>query len=610
MGSITFNGTSTVLPELRQRVVVAGRRREDIYCTSVSLGSGTAGSTASLVAPGYDWDTTRKRTLHGSFVQVSAEYAGGAEHQLFAGYIDQVGGTPDGDLVEMSAKSITGLLGSVYVGQAYMALHGGVVEYPQRALRDGVMTTTGWTAKGIIRDLFDGGVPTWRGGGGRIAAGWTGQVKLGNLSALDDAFNSVVLGDVAFRHVSAAEALEDLLGRIGTISFAERFSGGTVYLDFFELGDPGAPTRSVRVVRPGASVAGTNVLAMTHEESVAEMRNRIIAVGDRRKLVVSATTFHTTAPLEKLWNSAHEAAVLASPARGTVPSQEGVNPGEWFPGAENVFRRYRLPECLRRQVIDSANAVELSDGSVLPIQFWKLGLDLSYDAELGYWTSVAATVPTLLQGCSLDLQTGVVMLKDQAINLEESFVDEDNNPIDVWVEAEIGVTLTVSGPRLIWDTGVTDGEVSLLGIAADGLAEVFNNDSFAFRQLGTGDWPLADSRGVTHTFDATYTLAGNEWLITLGANVLQDDGVALAQYAELAVRERGRPRTSYSITTPFWTPGYRIGDRIDVVGQDDFVARGHQIASVTYDLTHDHSTTISTSTDVPMIASQVLGEGT
>lgn len=604
MGSITF-GASTSVPQLRQRVVLGGRRREDVYCTSVALGTGTAGSTASLVAPALDWDD--KRGLHGETLEVYAGYAGGAEHQVFAGYVDQVGGSQDGNLVELSARSVIGLAGAVYVGQAWIARHGGVVEYPQLALRDGVLAATGWTVKSILRDIFDGGAPTWRGGGGAIPAGWAARIRLGDLGTLDDAFNAVVVGDVEFRQASLAEALEDLLGRIGTVAFRERFSGGTTYLDFFEIGDPGAPVRTVRAVRPGAAIAGTNVLTMVHEDSVEEMRNRVIALGAARKLVISVTTEHETAPLERLWNTAHEAAVLASPARGTVPSQAGVNPGEWVPGYENVFRRYRLPECVRRRLIDQANAVELSDGSTVPIQIWKRGLDLEFDAETGYWVSEAAAAPTMLQGASLNIQTGVIELRDQAINLEESFVDTDNNPIDVWVEAVVGVTLTVNGPRLGHDTGLSGDEVDLAGIGTDGLAEIFANESFGFRQLGTGDWPLEDSRGETHAFDTTTMLVGNEWVITVGADVLQDDEAALAQYAELAARERGRVRAGYQVQTPFFQPGYRVGDRIDLVGQDDFVARGHQIGSITHDLTNDHGTAISTSTDIPMVASQVLG---
>jgi hypothetical protein len=589
------------VPPLRVRVVIDGGDRSDVYCTGVALEHGTAGSTASLIAPALDWDGG-KVGFRGSFVQVFVRYEGGLETQVFNGYVSSASGSVDGRVVELQARSLIAMADSVYLGQGDLGTNDGVVRYPVTALRDGVREVTGWNVRGILRDIFGASSgPDWRGGGGSLPSGWRSRLKLGSLAALASSYNDISLGDIVFQQATLAGALDQLLGLVGTVSFRERFVGVQTYLEFFELGDPGAPVRTVKVARLGESAQGSNVLSISHEEAAEDVKTRLIGMGDRRKLVISVTTDHATAPLVPDWDPALEAEVLANPEAVKRGGGGGAEVRTEFEEAlAGVFRRFRLPAVLRGLEIDGDNAVELSDGSKLGIQVFKSGRDLSYDAGSQSWTSELSAAPVLLEGVEFDLANGVFTLKEPAINLESTSLGPDNKPLDVWAPAVVGVTLTVLGPRLIHDTGARDNTMKLTGIANDGLAEVFVNESFGYRALGGS---------IGEDEFGAILLVGGGWEIYPAPLVLQDDRDALREFVEAALREKRDVRTAYSITTPFWTPGPLLGERIEVVGQNDFSYGTHQVLSLAYDLSDDHSTTFSTDSSVPLTASDVLGGG-
>jgi hypothetical protein len=600
MGSFVV-GSSLQVPPLRVRVVIDGRMRSDIYCTGIALGHGTGGSTASFIAPARDWDGG-KAEFRGAFVQVFVRYEGGTETQAFNGYVSSSSGSVDGRVVELQARSLIAMADSVYLGQPNIDTNDGVIRYPATALRNGVRVATGWNVRGILRDIFGASSgPDWRGGGGSLPSGWRSRLKLGSMAALASSYNDINLGDIVFRQATLADALDQLLGLVGTVSFRERFSGVATYLDFFELGDPGAPVRRVRVARPGEPAQGSNVLAISHDEATDDVRNRIIGLGDRRKLVISLTTDHPTAPLARDWDASLEAAVLANPESAKRGSGGGAEVRTEFDEAKaRVFRRFRLPQALRGLEIDADNAVELSDGSKLAVQVFKFGRDLIYNPVSQSWSSQPSAVPVLLEGAELDLANGAFTLKEPAINLVSTALGQDNRPVDVWAPATVGITLTVLGPRLLYDTGPSTTTLSLDGIAADGLSEFFVNESFGYRAIGGAIG--------SHSFGATM-LVGNAWLVYTDPVVLQDDGAALREFVEAALREKRDIRATYSVTTPYWAAGPMIGERIEVIGQDDFSYGTHQVLSLSYNLGDDHSTTFSTDSQVPLTASNVLGGG-
>jgi hypothetical protein len=603
MGSFSF-ANSMVLPGIRQKLLLNGQRRVDMACTMVSFGHGTQGSVAQIEAPARRWDQGGSVFL-GGFVQVFVRLDGGRETQVFAGHIIRPMGEQSDNSMGFEARSLMAMGENVYIGQNWGAEQDFQVDYPREVFYQGAFRETGWSVRSILRDIWSGNRRTWKGGGGSLPTAWRNRLALGSLEVLQSAYNDVTLGDIVFRQTTLTSALEELLGLVGTVSFRERFVGDTAYLDFFELADPRAPVREVRVARELESIsAGANVLTISHEESLEDVKTRLIGLGARRQFVVSATTYHPTAPLEKVWDSELEAAVLANPQEAKKSEQQGQEGSE---EQAQVFRRYRLPECLRRLLLERENAIELNDGTRLAIQVWKWPVALVYTTEDG-WTSTPGEAPTLLEGTQFDLANGLFTLRAPAINLVGSELGADNVPVDDYEEAHVGVTLTVGGGRIAHDTGVVENGATLDGVGAVGLVEIIENESFGFRKIGAA--ALEDLAGDPHEFLDTWVyIEGEGWTLYEVAEVLQDDERAFRDFVDMALREKNTPRSAYQVTTPFWTPAYRLGDAIRVTGQRDFRASTHQVLSLSYNLSNDHSTTFGTDSQVPMVASDILGGG-
>jgi hypothetical protein len=140
------------------------------------------------------------------------------------------------------------------------------------------------------------------------------------------------------------------------------------------------------------------------------------------------------------------------------------------------------------------------------------------------------------------------------------------------------------------------------------LLDVVVNESFGFKQLTNIGHPFIDGDGGSHVYDEAWLFVEGEGWVLYGVQTLtQDDTEIQAKFAEAALREKNTVRQAYNVTTPFWTPAYRLGDRIRLVGQRDAEIGKHQIMSLSYSLGDDHNTVLATDTNSPMVASQVLG---
>jgi hypothetical protein len=511
--------------------------------------------------------------------------------------------------------SLLGFAGqAVYIGQGRLDDTGLVVRYPQEVYYNGAMRRTDWSVKSILQDFFSSGRPGWAGGGGGIPSDYRNRLSLGSMSLLSRVYNVIPLGDVEFQQATLADALDDIIGRIGTISFREVPDGNGSRLEFFELGDPNASTKRIIVAREGENVSdvGANVQAIGHTEEGGEVRNRVVALGARRKFVVSVFSNGTAGSrLEKAWDTSLEAGVLANPESAKRGEGADAIRTEFSEEKAFVFRRFRLPECLRRLEIDQDNAVELSNGTRLPIQVFTFPRVYTIDGSTGAVTSTAGASPVLLEGVEFDFANGYVTLREPAINIVSSDVDGNGNIADVNEAAIVGVTLTVNGERLKWDSDVRSGSgLDLDGIDTSGLIQPFVNEGFEFRQLTNIGFPVEDLAGNEYTFTAFYYLEGSGWqTYQVGPLVMADDTVDLQNFGQAALRENERVRSPYAVTIPYYSTAYRIGDMISIRGQADYVDDTHQVLSMTWNLGHDHDTVIGTDNGVPMIASQVLGQG-
>lgn len=612
--------SSIELPRLLQDVYIDDRRLSDAHCTGVAMSEGLNGSTAQLILPARDWDSG-KRDLRGAHVFVQAGYKGAGRRAAFSGYIRTAPSDTGSRVIQATAASLLAFADKIPVGEAS---RGFVVSYPERAWNDeGVFAETGWTIRGILRDLF-GLNPegrTWKGGGGALHPSWTNRLVLGDLSVLSEWWSVFPIGNMEFKRVYLRGALEQILAKVGNVTFRESFlANGQTRLELVELANHEAPVRDCVVARPGASTLGTNVLSIAHEESSEDVCTRVYGFGARQASIVSIATDHATHPLEKGWDEALEEDVLKNPECTKQGDESGVEGDqtrqESDPERAKVFRRYKLPASLmalvrRKEVVimkDNPIQIEETGGQRknVPIQVWKVPMKLEWSEGASAWLGTLATEERdMLEGCQHDLEEGVITLNKPAVNLF-SFSVEEGEMVDVWVPAIVGVTLTLGAERIFHDTGARGAGMGFSHIADAGLVDIFENDSFQYVQL--------TNMGAAIEYDLWMFLENEEgvgqWFHWDAATIWRDDRAHLRTFTEGALREKCRTRATYTIQTPFWTDGYRIGERVRVVGQDDFDFGTHQIRSVAYDFTHDHSTTISTDNSVPLVNSTVLDKET
>jgi hypothetical protein len=574
--------TSTDLARLTQQVSIGGMVRSDAFCPGVSFGVGAQGSTCSLMLPGLTWD--QKKNLRGQFVVVKVSYEGQPLEVVFNGYINNIQGNSSSNYVNCQCVSLLGLSGNVYIGQNRGETTGYNVIYPRKV----GTRETGWGVKDILGDFFSANAPTWKGGGGGIPADWRSRLSLGSLSVLNSVYNQIPLGDISFKQGTLKSALEQLLGMVGTISLRENFKANSTELDFFEVAPPNAPTKRVSVALPGEDVTGKNVLSISQDQGAEDVKTRFVGLGDDRKYIISISS-----SLVKDWSSSLDASVLNNPEGGKRSPSSGGARGDFQEAKTQVFRKYNLPDSIKALVIDK-------DILGTPIQIWKMG-STPVATQAGGWFFTDDTEPTLLEGTQLDLENGTFTLKEPAIKGASSVVNTAGDFVTVNTEAQVGITLVVNNGRLFTDTGVVPNGMVFDGIDVSGLTEVIENRSFRYMKITNTGYPVD---GVTYD---CWLQDGGIWTQHTTGTVLEDDGGNLQLFVHIALKEKNAIQNIYDVQTPYWTSAFKLGDSIQVSGQEDYESVTHQIMSLSYDLTNDHSTSFSTDTQVPMVANTILG---
>jgi len=573
----------------RQQVLFDGRLRSDAYCTNVSSSIGLEGSTATVVLPAFLWDDDTA-AFEGAFVEVRQD-----GKTVFGGFASEVASQLGPDLVQLPCRSVLALSDNVYIGQGgssadYRAY------YPREALNPatGAVELTGWTLKTILRDIFSSSFyRDWRGGGGTLPSDWRARLKLGDMTTLDVSFNQVEITSMTFERETLKDALQRILDMVGTISIREQFvRGGDAILHLFELANPDAPAKQCHVVEAGESVAGRNAYEASKKVSADGVKNRIVAMGDRERFLCLLTTTHPTAPLVRLWDQSLEAAVLANPELAQRDDAYGF-----------VFRRYGIPRDLHDLIIEEDNAIlSPTSGERLPIEamFWPSDIAIVGSELVGTESATAKVVDV-----EFDLTANrYFVLSEPAIRVGTASIVDGKEQI-TFVEANVGLQCTFAARQLLHDTGAsTAGNYRLSGISS-GMTETIENKEFQFVQATNIGYE--DLFGG-HAFDALiYDEAGGAWLYYDTATVIRDDTALLQSFAEFSLEEKKNAGYDYSIKTPRFTTAYKLGDRIKLLGVSNFDGGTHQVKSISHELTNDHSTTISTSSSVPLIASSILG---
>lgn len=429
---------SIIVGDLEVQVTIPGSA-PGVFCHTVSLGIGTEGSSATLFAAGREWDVGSWR---GRPVKVEARYSG-AWQTVFLGLIDGEAARTDGSGVDLTARSLITYADSVFIGQHWSPGGGLVANYPVYAQFPGNKRwyITSWNPASIIGNWFaEEPVPTsWWGGGGSLPAAWRGVLKLGEVDALVAAGTArpPAPNGLQWRVVSLLEGFDAMLGMSPNLSFRERFDGDVTYLDFFKMADETASSTTLKVAVAGQSIvdAEANVLAIDREESITTSKNRVIAIGDRSKFIISLTTNLNVpveepdpppdpppAPsnyLERLWLDEWAAKIIRSPEGYQPNCSRNMEP--WPAPTNYAFRRYRLPECLRPPYAFPQESIPLRIGedAQVRMQVWRRGVDYEWDVEGMRMVAVPRPEPELVEGWDFDPATGTLWLKEPNIYVSE-----------------------------------------------------------------------------------------------------------------------------------------------------------------------------------------------
>lgn len=357
-----------------------------VYCDSLTQGVGTAGSTATFIAPRMTWDEARDRFTGAEVMVLAGENntSGVSSTPWFHGWITgepkRIG--PRVNSYSFSAVSAIKILDKLPVGVGSWTWKdfdgaktlsyrkkGVSARYPRlSAMRYGRRAVL-WRPKEVIEDIFDG-MPTF----------WKSAIGLGNIDVLrEEPFQKKGLVEWDFTAVSMLEALEALTAAYGDVAFVERFRSGTprVLLDFFRVNDPRRGVKTVTIPECGSGQLGVQETSGNTE--VGDLIDRVILVGAPYRCMLTTWTgdLDPARRLRKGWVS--KLVTITTTTWNESTNEQVTEPvtktnEEWIlddpdygrresnlfhPDCEWVFRRYYLPPCLlsRGLKVERDNAV-------------------------------------------------------------------------------------------------------------------------------------------------------------------------------------------------------------------------------------------------------------
>lgn len=603
MGSATI-ATPGGIPFLYSAVSVNGMQDARIQCLSITTNHGLGGSSAEFAVPQWRWDEIRD-DIKDAEIAVALGSAIAPSNGLFdfIGYVqvESAAATPGQSDVVFHAVSVTAMLKHVWVGQKTAS---GKVqpikEYKQYNPRTG--TFSSWTPEKVLLDLFSAT---------NLPNGWYTNVRLGITSPLSDNWDANASPEYAFRFMTYTQALEYLLSLVGDCSFRERYDpSGITYLDFFKIKNPSAPITYLRICPLGADIitSGANVQSINQTDSTGDACTRYIGVGKRKLIMLTASTEHLTAPLEKKWDAGEtvrwispdnpevqltaEGVVLKDPEIAKDSSklsglelETGADQVAW----ETVFRRYQLPQALMQFTAAKNNAKRRSDGSEYSIQVWRKIKTLKVPDTPGDYDFVAdQSANELLNGVDLHLEDGYFILSEPAVHPYRGGVDQITaQPYQDYEESEVCITLTLEMDE--WLTYDTRADIGIAGDlafpwAAEGHTIIVPKSELEYSQM-TNSGVAITHGGTSHTFDCTYRNEDTEeWATVTTRQVIRDDEKRLKRLCLNMLQENnGRART-YGAIVPWFTRNYVLGTLAAITGQANYKYDLYMVTSVTFDV--------------------------
>jgi hypothetical protein len=595
MGSFTITGQG-VLSEPRQEVRVNGIRRPDVICASVKRGLGSGGGLAiqgsaavfrfprARVDDELDWLADAEIEVYGSDRSGASATERGV---VFRGYVSLDSRKLDSetDEVRFTARSVLAILADphgVYVGQGAGV---GTVRYPRYDRYTGA--ETGWTLDGIIQDLFASGV---------LPDAWRGKVRLGSLDGARRAGQRIQMPDITFRAASYGAALRKLLELAPDVWVRERYGPTITYLDFGQFGRP-AGLRTLRAPTATEQTAGGAMLAASEMDSDnSQIVSRVVGFGAGVETMLTTGTVDPPPPwpavsaayLEPDWGDASPYPLglgeSLTPAEQDVldyPDLANLSKPGYNPLYSQIFRRFRLPECLRTLDVQGNNTA--IDGSGQRVKLQVFGERRTYDERLdGEGKPTGAFDGTVdpsgfdLLNFSFDNRSKILTLHDPAIaagSYEWSETLKRAGAVNV--RRNIWITLTVKEDEqnaLKFDTG-TLGNIGYPGFGTEGIVFSFNNPQLEYRQVGSVAGQFRDSTGAGFGFGALWVDSWDGTWYSVGIDapmVIRNDAPWLAQLCNSYLAERLRRRRTFLLNLDGMLFGLLPGDGVRLlnVGAD------------------------------------------
>ena len=493
---------SRVLRANRAIVTVNGATRWDFECDRISLVGGANPSVAEIRVPtwyfeddfGWYADATVVVAVNGNVV--------------FRGYldVDSREENPQTSRATFRARSVLGLMDSVFVGQKLLAP---VVRYP-RLRADG--TDTEWTLSDILQDLFSTRL---------MPTAWRNAVALGNLSAVRRIERDMTTPDIEFVAETYLEALRRLLALNARIGMRERYTNDKTYLDFFVVNDPNGGVTDIKM--PSLTEGpeeGAYAMKAAARRDTAGVRNRVVGFGRAVEIMLTVTTDPggVGAPMTPAWANASAYTGLATPP--TDPDELAVlaDPYLAVPGSESFdpkyeyhFRLFRLPDCIARHEILDSNILRDDLGRPLEQQFFRqVTVQANANREVSgkeLWDTEGTISSTLYEklpgGRILRSREGIFVLFSRPLVdiLYTAHYAESYIPDFQYRRVHGGATFTIAHETkaLGYDTG-TRGLAGPSTIWSEGRVATFKNEHLAIQRIGTYDDELVDDDGDEFTF--------------------------------------------------------------------------------------------------------------
>lgn len=602
---------SSTVPEIDQLVIVNGSTRSDIIALSVSKSHSGGGSTASLSKPNAVWDE-KISDLKGSFIIIKARLEGNQYSTLFGGYITSVNCDSANNSIIIDAQSALSLADNCLIGEN----NNFKAEYPERAFNPTTrqFENTKWNVRRILEDFFSSDAATWEGGGGGIGTDWQRKIQLGNLEVLNNVWNDIRVGNLSFTQQSLRAAIDTLVNAVGYIRYYEKFTdNGTSKLNFYEIKSYNNPSKTVKISAYSnnalcADGSGTNLQQISFSENIAETKNRIIAVGQKKQYMIVLTV--ANGGLIKGWTDEDEAVITdyiykSYKEKGSYDWNQDEN-------YSNVFRKYYLNPSFKNVEIADKTFIELYNaakgeytGEFLPNQVYMKYYDDAYlyDKEtMIISTSVSSTFNAIVDGVDFQFDNNYIKLNSPAIVLlTQTYNPETDYTASVYSETEIALAICINGPALLYDTGIKTNNVSLDQLTDTGFSELVGPVDFKYQQFTNEDYPIG---GVVYPALVSYD---NVTFYDFSSKyVYKDDSPYLQQYAEIMSLEKSDYVTNYNFRVPWFTTAYDIGDYVDIDGQRNYKRTPNIIESITWELVDNHSTSFSTSSADPQVAQSIL----